>query len=313
MAALAIYTPAAVAQIPAEGALGLSAFGIQSPHFQQAPCKRMTKIAMRQDTPAVAILFESFGKNNVCLYRFWDASYYLGKRHITQIHFTNEVGRRNNFMGKYGFQSQYNVREYNDLLESMPRWLEDKLRQRVRNILELIHYYSHTGTFILGAGLEDNYSQKAFNNLYRVLKSEWPYLISRNPVVESSSTVNALPREVLMEYHHYTNKNIRQPCILNGDGQDIAGDPGSRIHMSGLSAASDRSLKNWMYQGKKNGCVKFLWTAKWQGLHTNNTPLPHARKFKWDKKDVRRTSQLMRSMNRHALKKLRRKKRRRRK
>ncbi|MCB0320916.1 MAG: hypothetical protein KDD60_08310, partial [Bdellovibrionales bacterium] len=100
------------------GVIGISAFGIQSPTFQGRPCRRTLKILRQQSLPAISMLFETFGMEDQCLRRFWERTEADGKRHLTQIHFSNEVGRKNALMGDRGFYKEYNIDQYNELLEA---------------------------------------------------------------------------------------------------------------------------------------------------------------------------------------------------
>jgi hypothetical protein len=74
--------------------------------------------------------------------------------------------------------------------------------------------------------------------------------------------------------------------------------PGTNVGLKGMRAASRRKVHNWSLMGKRNGCIMFLWTAKWQGLHNGSPPEPSKRKFKVPRSDIANTSRLINSMYR---------------
>ncbi len=297
------------ADAPDDGVLGLSIFSVQSPHFQGGPCKRVQKIIVRQKIPALTYLYNTFGSDNTCLESIWDEIIARGKRHITQIHFSNEVGRRNNLTSPYDFYPDHSTKQYVTLLEEMPESLETDIRQRVREILGSIENYADTGTFILGTGLESQYSVRAYNNLYRILREEWPYEISRNPLRSTQRKLDNTTPDTYYEYHHYKRaRNMPTRCILNGDGQDLAMEPGTATSLGGIDPAEMIHLTRWARNGSEKGCIMFLWFAKWQGLHQRNPSEPSRRRFKVHRTDVRKTSRLLNHVNRMRKRKARRKK-----
>ncbi|MCB0311207.1 MAG: hypothetical protein KDD42_08225, partial [Bdellovibrionales bacterium] len=271
----------------AEYRLGVSAFGIQSKHFQGKPCKNLLSIVLDSDRPALAFLYKTFGDDNRCLKQYWDGAKAQAKRHLTEIHFSNESGRRKNFVDKMDFVAEVDTKTYNKLLEQMPEWLEVEIVERVNEIEALIAPYVDDGDFLLSTGLEDNYSPRAWENLYHVISAEWPYAIVRNRRLPRSNWV--APTGVYEEYHHYNQREPQSPlCVLNGDGQDLDFLSGGANRFGRHAPASLEDLLDWLEKGREYGCLTFLWAGKWQGFFEGEVvPKPLARKFSVDRSDVR--------------------------
>ncbi len=270
-------------------ATGLSAFGIQSEHFQGVVCQRFLRSVGHSPKPAIAILYKTFGSNNNCLKQFWRV---LGKKnvpHLTQIHFSNEVGRRNSNHDEFDFLPEYPVSAYNTALEEMPREVEEKIRERAREIVALIEPFKNSGTFILSTGLEDNYSIKAWQNIYRVLSEEWPYEIARSTLPRYLvRQVDEIPPEVFIEYHGYRSKfAFPHRCIANGDGQDVNFLEDTGVEFEHAKPASMSQVRRWYNDASDKGCVTFLWTGKWQGIHNGeDLGRPLKRRFRFDASDM---------------------------
>lgn len=272
--------------VHAERIIGLSAFGIQSPNFQGAPCNRFREILREANRPAIAMLFDTFGKDNSCLKAFLDESIQAGKKPIVQVHFSNEAGRRNDFLDEFDFQADLNKSEYNKLLEKMSPMTKKIIAQRVQSILKLFEPYEGNVELLLSTGLEDNFSDKAWSNLYQEIRAEWPFEIVRNRVRRSKSWEP--PQGVWEEAHRYkavVRENTK--CVLNGDGQDLKFLPNSGMTFMGLAPSGVQRTLNWIERGVENDCIMFMWAAKWQGYFKGKqVPKPLQRKFKVDAKDV---------------------------
>lgn len=270
-------------------ASGLSAFPIQSQHFQGVICQRFLRSVGHSPTPAIAILYKTFGTNNNCLKQFWRVSRKKNIPHLTEIHFSNEVGRRNSIHDEYDFLSEYGVSAYNRALEDMPREVEEKIRERVREIVALIEPFKDTGTFILSTGLEDNFSIKAWQNVYRVLSEEWPYEIARSTLPRYLvRQVDQMPAEIYLEYHGYRSKfSYPHRCIANGDGQDVNFLEDTGVEFEHAKPASLSQVRRWIDAAAIKGCITFLWAGKWQGIHTDGKlTAPLKRRFRFDASDM---------------------------
>jgi len=278
-------------------ASGLSAFGIQSENFQGVICQRFIRSVNHSPKPAIAILYNTFGNNNNCLKQFWRVSSKKNLPHLTEIHFSNEVGRRNTNHDGLDFLPEYYVSGYNKVLEEMPPHIEEKIRERAREIVALIEPFKNTGTFILSTGLEDNYSIKAWQNIYRILSEEWPYEIARSTLPRYLvRQIDESPAEVILEYHGYRSKfAFPHRCIANGDGQDVNFLEDTGVEFKHAKPASLSQVRRWYSAAADKGCITFLWTGKWQGI-TNGAKLgkPLQRRFRFDASDMAPVRKLLR-------------------
>ncbi len=270
--------------------VGLSAFGIQSANFQGKICKDFIKTVLISPDPAIAILYNTFGNDNRCLIKFWKKSIKLGKTFLTEVHFSNEAGRRASNLDDFDILPDVGVDEYNLLLEEMPKWLEKEIRLRAREILALTSGYEEAGKFVLSTGLEDNYTPLAWENLYNVLVSEWPYSIVRNPVQTAIMKKMGWtpPEDIIMEYHGYTKKfKTDNLCITNGDGQDVNFLLNTGLNFRDSKSANMRQVSKWMDNARNNNCVTLIWVGKWQGWYNHlKASAPLDRKFEFHTEDV---------------------------
>ena len=265
--------------------IGLSTFPIQSDNFEEADCNRVIKMAKGVSHPAIAILYNTFGTNKTCLEKFYNTVEEQKKRPITEIHFSNEAGRRTGNVDKKDFLRNYNVKQYNKLLKEMPEWFQRRIKRRVRSIKKLVRPHRKKGYFILSTGLEDNYPKQAWYNLYYQIKRYWPYAIARSNVKHETWVA---PENVWDERHAYFS-SPKKPnrCILNGDGQDIDFLKQTGGKVSGYEPAKYKQVKKWLNRGIKNNCIMFLWTAKWQGIKENKrVSKPLDREFTYHKQDM---------------------------
>lgn len=277
-------------------ATGLSAFGIQSNQFQGIVCKRFLRVVNHSPTPAIAILYKTFGVNNKCLRQFWTIAKRRNKPHLTEIHFSNEVGRRNRVLDIHDLRSDAGTEKYNTLLEEMAPALENQIRERVREIVALIEPYKDSGTFILSTGLEDHYTLLAWQNIYRILSEEWPYEIARSTLPRFMFTQkDAMPAEIYMEYHGYRSKFTHpQRCIANGDGQDVNFLTDTGVEFLHAKPATLATVKNWLSRAEDKNCITFIWTGKWQGIYNGGKlTQPLKRTFRFDASDMKPIKKLI--------------------
>lgn len=277
--------------------IGISAFGIQSRNFQGSSCDNLIEALMTSPKPALAVLYKTFGNNNSCLFKYWETARSLNLPHLTEIHLSNEAGRRAGTTDKADFLYNLDVDRYNALLEAMPNWLRDDLIQRVREIVSLVDTYGSGGEFILSTGLEDNYTGRAFQNLYQIVAEEWPYLIARNVAFTKSMRRQdwVVPDNIILEFHGYNSKiQTQAPCIANGDGQDMNFLLNSGIDFPDKPAAGRSQVMRWLARATEKNCVIFFWAGKWQGFFSSSTPpRPLMRKFRFDREDIKPLSELL--------------------
>lgn len=205
--ALIILLSAQPAQ--AEQYRGVSAFAAMHPGY---PCAALLATTDAAKQPAVSVLFGTFGYDLSCLARF--AERYRDKPHLIQIHFSNEVCRRNGNCIDEFFQG-LSVNAYNKKLEAMDGDTQVAISLRTFFIVSSVLSLANENTqVVLGAGLEDNYSSAAFENLARQLAKTWPWHLSRNRHTGGRS----LKGVIAEEFHSAKGKPGSILCIANEDG-----------------------------------------------------------------------------------------------
>ena len=226
---------------------GISAFAAMHPRF---PCDALLATTDFAPRPAMSVLYETFGLDHTCLHRFMQR--YADKPHLVQIHFTNEVCRRNgNCSATDTLHPESSVRGYNRLLEQMNTQTQIQISLRLFFIRSAIDSAVNENTrIVLSAGLEDNYSSKAFENLIgQFVANGWPYEISRNRHAGGKSFRNAQ----FQEFHSANGKPGRMACIANEDGNYNQTPKKSRAFLSRYRKCSAVFLWREAHQGRKKG------------------------------------------------------------
>lgn len=186
------------------------------------PCERFLQLADKAERPVMAVLYGTFGRSTACLKRF--AHKFRERPHLIEIHATNETCRRKPRVCLQGeLFENLRVREYNALLETMPKYAEVKLTARLKRIVDVTKLGNRFTTWVLSTGLEDNFSKKAYAKVVKLYRANWPYLIARSPVGDTAYAKGADFAEL-----HTANAEFGQkPCIWNQDGLD-GGHPEAR-------------------------------------------------------------------------------------
>ena len=249
---------------------GVSAFAAMHPGY---PCDALLATTDFSPLPAMAVLYETFGYQTNCIERFTQR--YYNKPHLLQIHFSNEVCRRNRNCIDESLGG-YSVDKYNEALERMDPDLVTKIRLRMFFLRSLSDAVKNSNTrIIIGAGLEDNYSSKAYENLVSILREQWPWEISRNRHIGGRSLQDAQ----LEEFHSVNARKGSLPCIANEDGN--------------YEQDKKRSAKFIRHYGACSAV--FLWREEHQGRSEGGKRIPpKKRKFVYTAKDVVELGRLLR-------------------
>lgn len=250
---------------------GLSAFASRASRF---PCSRALRIVNHAKQPALAILYgTTWGGDNdyECAKRFLSPEVHGPK--LLEVHFSNEVGRRNKTLGEGDFFPQDSVKAYNRRLQSMGPETLEAVTARVREIRDKFGPLCVGDCLlILSTGLEDNYAAGAYENLLAAIRLEWPYITVRSPCKGTTNLAGADLREV-----HTLKGKIRTACIANEDGN----------HGQGLTE-SRAFLRHY-----KGCCARFLWRGKHQGNTGSKSPPRHKRKLEIPATDIKQLGRLL--------------------
>lgn len=257
---------------------GISAMQIMSGHWHTAQCENLIASLKTLQDPAIAILQTSFGKSTFCLRKIGES---FRNQDITlQIHFSNEVCRRNRNCTNLDHLYKDSVVKYNRALERsglIPSVQVNRLLLRARALTKIFGDEPEH-RFILSMGLESNYTKKAALNLYGQMRKNWSYEISYNPSKKSySNRING----TLHELHGYKSVSVgAHNCIANGDGSSI---DGFDKYWRGQSATVQEA-RGW---ARENDCIHLLWIGRWQGfLGERRFIEPHRRRFEFNSEDI---------------------------
>lgn len=258
--------------------LGVAYFAMMAPQF---PCNEALDVFDKSLPFATAVLWETFGSDTKCIKDWFERS--SSQKRVLEIHLTNEACRRNARCGATDFRPDLSVKDYNRLLAKGDEALLKSLRERVRAISTLVSpYVSPSTELILSTGLEDNFTKRAYEKIFSVVKEEWPHKVVRSPVGSLRDISHATADYV--ELHSDTPKfpdNV--PCIANLDGTDISfphrqSDQPSRLswdEVDGFVATFGTRCR-----------TTYLWAAPWQGISGTIFTAPASRSLQVDSRDV---------------------------
>jgi len=251
--------------------VGLSTFAAMNPRF---PCERFLAIVEKAQYPAMAVLWKSsFGHDPGCILKFIER--FKDRDHLIEIHLTNEVCRRNGNCEQADFFPQFNVKQWNAILEERNPIAFQAIAERVMDVHQFMLFAGTEKTQVmLSLGLEDNFSPGAYSVLSNFVRERWPWLLIRNPLGNKPIGV-ALFRE-----RHGTKARVRGSTrVLNEDGSNPT------------LKQSRRFLRE-----NRAAFALFLWRKEHQGRRTptHNAEIPRAgRDFHISLKDVKELGGLM--------------------
>jgi len=236
---------------------GMSCYPCMSDNFQGEPCDKWLDIQRIPDAVASSVLWNSFGNNPSCIYRFFNESIDRDADFAFQTQLSNEVGRKNRRLGPSDLFPELNIAQYNALLEMMPPNARAKIQSLVLDILAFLQPYRGKGRFILSTGLEEQFTPKAQNNIIEAIKEVWPYEIA---------TYSDIYPNTLIELHGYGTS--QRNAIQNGDGIDIDFSPLGRSGVSffGQPPASMSHVMDWLRECRANRNICLLWEREHQGV-----------------------------------------------
>lgn len=213
----------------------------------------------------MSVLWGTFGSDTSCIRRFVERN---DKPKTLQIHLLNNTCMRRRCYDGELFRGDY--REFNKQVRSLVPKLTRRV-QRIRAVVETLR--RENVTFILGTGLEDNYTRDAYEVVLDTIRPYWPYWISRNP---SHGVSHYLGYADMLEVHGRNAKCGGKVQIANQDG----------------TLFSDSGHKTWFKQ--TNNCkYRIGWIPELQGRGKNNrfSP-PKSREFYISRNQIKRRQQL---------------------
>lgn len=243
---------------------GVSCFAMMAPQF---PFEAFLATSDFAPQPTLAALWGTFGDStDLSTARFKQfTSRYFNKLHLIEIHPINNTAIRNNKIFEGEPFPNFTIAQLNAALERNDPATLAIVAQRIQEIRAVMEEVRNDKTYlVLTTGLEDDYTTKAFQNIYAEIIKHWPYF-----VIRSGSAVGNFPREA-----HGQNATAGGSTVfVNEDG-----------YVSSLSQS-----KKFVDRNKHAMCT-LLWRPAHQGRDpvTNNFPpgSPRNRTFTWTAEDV---------------------------
>lgn len=262
---------------------GVALFAIMSERF---PCEQGLKFfEPGADITALSILWGTFGDNQRCVTEWATKMAKSGRKHTLQIHLSNETCRRakNRKCSEAELSSDMSVSKYNRALESLDPAAIGALEGRLKEIRAFAdRIKTPSMELVLSTGLEDNFSLAAYKVVLERVRATWPYVVVRNPV-EFNRQRDQLSAD-LYELHGPKPPFLEgQKCIANLDGVDIVF-PHRRSPTS--ERVSWKDTIGYLQRYRERCRITFLWSAPWQGLHSDQFPPTEQRKFVVSDEDV---------------------------
>lgn len=246
---------------------GVSAYAAMNPRFPQDALFATLDAA---PNPALTVLWGTFADatpaNTAIFHRF--TARYANKPHLIEIHPINNTAIRNKKQYEGEPFPQFDINKLNKALENKDSHTMLTVAARIQEIRIVMEACRNPNTFLmLSTGLEDNYTTKAFKNIYAEIVKHWPYFI-----VRSGSPFGATEA-------HGTAKLGGSVCVVNVDGKVL----------------SYKETAKWMQANKPaaqrmNFSARFPWYPQHQGRdpRTNAFPpgSPRNRTFTYTAQDV---------------------------
>lgn len=243
---------------------GVSAFAAMNHNF---PFEAFLATSDFAPQPALAVLWGTFGdstpESTARFKQFTER--YKNKPHLIEIHPINNTAIRNKKQFEGEPFPQFDISRFNKALEANDPATLATVTQRIQEIRSVIEEVRNENTYlVMTSGLEDDYTAKAFQNIYNEMIKTWPYFLIR-----SGSAYGSFPREA----HGKDATAGGSVVFVNEDG-----------YISSLSQS-----KKFVERNKSAICT-LLWRPAHQGRSpvTNNFPAgsPRDRTFTWTAEDV---------------------------
>ena len=238
---------------------GLSTFSALHEKF---PCASVLRAVNESSYPAMSVLRGTFGDRWDCVNQFLSEN--ADRAHAIQVHIGNGSCRRFSRCGGGDFLGRLSVGALERRLIAKDARTFEAYRRAISETLASLQTNSKTTVFI-SLELEDNFSIRAWRNLARFVKREFP---RRFTLVRASVAGNRSDGFGFGEWH-----GLFPRC----DGRVIANNDGSEVEVSVLKA----------YTARVRDCkVRLLWHPNLQGIRSATFVAPKRRTFSFEKEDI---------------------------
>lgn len=242
---------------------GVSAFALMHSGY---PLDALLATLDFSPAPATAILWGTFADSSAAttarIKQFTDR--YNDKPHLLEVHPLNNTAIRNRKQYAGEPFPQFNIAQLNYALEKRDPATLATITARIQEIKAVMEVVRNPNTYlVMTTGLEDDYSQKAFQIISAEIAKTWPYFLIR-----SGASFGTFPREA----HGNSAKAGGTVVFVNEDG----------------AIQSLSQTKAWLAKND-NAMCKLIWRPAHQGRNANTNDFgkpPRDRTFIYTAEDV---------------------------
>lgn len=254
--------------------LGTAPLGIQNRAF---PCAKLIELHKSPWlSPSVALLPLSFGDSIACITRLTASK--PGMPWKLRAYLSNESCRRfNRCDTRRELLPGYSSTRYRHTLEKNPKSIEPQILRRLYKIVQML---SPFGDLEIVAGLEDDLSPAARQNLITIIERGFYGKIIQNPL----NPANRIGGYEL-EYHSLQpdKPRPRRACSVNNDGFRL---------IPSTTKPGSLDLPVSAFRAKFNHCGNgFIWHPAFNGIRYTKEGRfikPHRRGFRLSNQDIRK-------------------------
>lgn len=250
---------------------GVAVFALMAKKFHQGSnCENLLKAVRHLERPAIAVLWQVFGKDLRCYTKLLSQARKTNKRYFIQFHFD--------------YILKAHAAKYNRQVLRMRNSFKRKIERRLKSIAAVAK--NDVADYALSFGLEATFKKAHYEKLYPIFKRYWDHKL-----VVSNYPRLIFNRADYIELHGYDKRpNVSDNCILNGDGTNIA---------NGRTRFRDKSftvqaVRRWAEHGRERSCILLLWRSEWQDAAEQFIAKPLERNFKFSSKDINLVNYLLR-------------------
>ncbi len=267
------------------------------PGFSKAQCTTALEVFDGVKHPCLVTLWGTFGESTKCLKRFPA----IDKPKTLEIHGTNETcrGRAGRVCVEGEVNSAFDFPDYSAILETGNEDILVEIEKRAQEIRRFIESNDDGKTrFLVSTGLEDNFTRKAFKQVFPIYKHNLSSVASivRNPM-EANETFTL--GSDYFEFHGVFKSKIAKRhkgrCIFNYDGRTLKF-PGKSIPRKRAYVSRSEVLSD-IKRARNNNCKIALWWGRPQGSYSAKFVEPRRRRLVVTRRDIRFVNRILRAVN----------------
>lgn len=219
----------------------------------RTPCDKALEMLDATESPALAVLWGTFGDDLTCLKKFTEKL--ADRPHLLEIHLSNETCRRNGICRQEELFPGLSWEQYNTELERENPAVKARIETRLAGINSRLNGITQPTTLVaLSLGLENHFTRRALEVLVSWVRPQWQGPIINNPVDYGALETGGAD---YLEKHAPRNVFGGAPCMVSEDG---------------LYHDGEDSLEFFDYH--RFCAVRLAWRPEWQGREEGVAPTP---------------------------------------